>query len=49
MHCYAIIPTLAAATHSYPLITTMAAAFTAAWVMGIITQKLRLSRSSRSA
>src|SRR5688572_21104624 len=33
----------AAATHSYPLITTMAAAFTAAWVMGLITQKLRLS------
>ena len=29
--------------HSYPLITTMAAAFTAAWVLGLITQKLRLS------
>jgi CPA2 family monovalent cation:H+ antiporter-2 len=26
-----------------PLITTLAAAFTAAWVLGIITQKLRLS------
>ena len=26
-----------------PLITTIAAAFTAAWVLGIITQKLRLS------
>jgi CPA2 family monovalent cation:H+ antiporter-2 len=36
-------PILAAGTHSYPLITTMAAAFTAAWVLGIITQKLRLS------
>src|SRR5688572_7781727 len=34
---------LAAAAHRYPLITTMAAAFTAAWVMGLITQKLRLS------
>jgi CPA2 family monovalent cation:H+ antiporter-2 len=44
MHCYAIIPTVAAAAaHSYPLITTMAAAFTAAWVMGLITRKLRLS------
>src|SRR4051794_8638549 len=29
--------------HSYPLITTMAAAFTAAWVLGLITQRLRLS------
>jgi CPA2 family monovalent cation:H+ antiporter-2 len=29
--------------HSYPLITTMATAFTAAWLFGIITQKLRLS------
>ena len=29
--------------HSYPLITTMAAAFTAAWVLGLVTQKLRLS------
>src|SRR6476620_4023612 len=29
--------------HDLPLITTIAAAFTAAWVLGIITQKLRLS------
>jgi len=43
MYNRAAITTLAAGTHSYPLITTMAAAFTAAWVMGIITQKLRLS------
>src|SRR5439155_12085533 len=29
--------------HDLPLITTIAAAFTAAWVLGIVTQKLRLS------
>src|SRR5688500_10572298 len=29
--------------HDLPLITTLAAAFTAAWVLGIITQKLKLS------
>src|SRR4051812_19564425 len=29
--------------HDLPLITTIAAAFTAAWVLGIITQRLRLS------
>jgi CPA2 family monovalent cation:H+ antiporter-2 len=29
--------------HEYPLLTTIAAAFAAAWVLGIITQKLRLS------
>jgi CPA2 family monovalent cation:H+ antiporter-2 len=29
--------------HDVPLITTIAAAFAAAWVLGIITQKLRLS------
>ena len=29
--------------HDLPLITTLAAAFTAAWVLGIITQRLRLS------
>jgi len=29
--------------HEYPLITLIAAAFTAAWVLGIITQNLRLS------
>src|SRR5687767_5153302 len=29
--------------HDLPLITNLAAAFTAAWVLGIITQKLRLS------
>jgi CPA2 family monovalent cation:H+ antiporter-2 len=32
-----------ASPQSLPLITTIAAAFTAAWVLGIITQKLRLS------
>src|SRR6187431_908831 len=29
--------------HELPLITTVAAAFAAAWVLGIITQKLKLS------
>src|SRR5688572_8245680 len=29
--------------HDLPLITTIAAAFSAAWVLGILTQKLRLS------
>src|SRR4028119_2023396 len=29
--------------HDLPLITTIAAAFTAAWVLGIITQRLKLS------
>src|SRR5689334_22502714 len=29
--------------HDLPLITTIAAAFTAAWVLGIVTRKLRLS------
>jgi monovalent cation:H+ antiporter-2, CPA2 family len=29
--------------HNLPLISTMAAAFTAAWVLGLITQRLRLS------
>ena len=44
MHVFPLKPFLAAGdAHSYPLITTMAAAFTAAWVMGLITQKLRLS------
>jgi CPA2 family monovalent cation:H+ antiporter-2 len=33
----------AAAAHELPLISTIAAAFTAAWVLGLITQKLRLS------
>lgn len=31
------------AAHGLPLITLIAAAFTAAWVLGIITQKLKLS------
>src|SRR5829696_6409614 len=34
---------VAAAAHDLPLITTIAAAFTAAWVLGLITQKLRMS------
>ena len=29
--------------HDFPLITTIAAAFTAAWVLGLVTQYLRLS------
>jgi CPA2 family monovalent cation:H+ antiporter-2 len=29
--------------HDFPLITTIAAAFTTAWVLGLITQRLRLS------
>src|SRR5687768_2131382 len=29
--------------HEFPLITTIAAAFTAAWVLGMLTQWLRLS------
>src|SRR5438128_1952796 len=29
--------------HDLPLVTTMAAAFTAAWVLGLLTQKLKLS------
>src|SRR3954471_7855819 len=36
-------PMLATAAHELPLISTIAAAFTAAWVLGIATQKLRLS------
>ena len=27
--------------HDLPLITTIAAAFTAAWVLGLLTQRLR--------
>jgi CPA2 family monovalent cation:H+ antiporter-2 len=34
---------LAAGAHELPLITLIAAAFTAAWVLGLITQRLRLS------
>src|SRR5829696_7424071 len=34
---------VAAAAHDLPLITTIAAAFTAAWVLGLITQRLKLS------
>ena len=37
------LPILAVAAGNLSLITTIAAAFTAAWVLGIITQKLRLS------
>src|SRR3954470_20447419 len=35
--------TAGGAVHELPLITTIAAAFAAAWVLGIVTQKLRLS------
>src|SRR6476620_7132988 len=34
---------MVARMHSLPLLNTIAAAFAAAWVLGIITQKLRLS------
>src|SRR5215212_5379405 len=48
---WALHPILAAAApttgpanpHDLPLITTLAAAFTAAWVLGLLTQKLKLS------
>src|SRR5688500_14036278 len=43
MHDLPYITILATAAQDLPLITTLAAAFTAAWVLGIITQKLRLS------
>lgn len=33
----------AVAMHDLPLITTLAGAFTAAWILGLITQRLRLS------
>ena len=29
--------------HDFPLLTTLAAAFTAAWILGLITQRLGLS------
>ena len=29
--------------HEYPLISTLAIGFTAAWVLGLLTQKLRFS------
>src|SRR5688572_8027913 len=35
--------TIAAASQDLPLITTIAAAFTSAWVLGLVTQRLRLS------
>jgi len=35
--------TLAASIANLPLLTTIAAAFAAAWVLGLISQKLRLS------
>src|SRR5436190_18125099 len=39
-----LIPLAAdAASHDVPLITLVAAAYTAAWVLGIITHKLKLS------
>jgi CPA2 family monovalent cation:H+ antiporter-2 len=46
-HAPSLLAAAAAATQpaagGLPLITTIAAAFTAAWVLGIITQKLKLS------
>jgi len=38
-----IPPTLAMAMKDLPLLTTIAAAFAAAWVLGLLSQKLRLS------
>ncbi|HZW07528.1 MAG TPA: cation:proton antiporter [Phycisphaerales bacterium] len=37
------VPTLAASTESMPLLTTIAAGFAAAWVLGLITHRLGLS------
>src|SRR4051794_1668071 len=38
-----ILPLAAGGPHDLPLISTIAGAFTAAWILGLITQKLRLS------
>lgn len=37
------VPTLAAGVENLPLLTTIAAAFAAAWVLGVIAQRLKLS------
>ena len=38
-----VLPTLAASLDKLPLLTTLAAGFLAAWVFGLITQRLGLS------
>ncbi len=43
MHETQALLTLAAGAHNLPLLTTIAAAFAAAWVLGLITQRIGLS------
>lgn len=43
MHEPQALLTLAASAHHLPLLTTIAAAFAAAWVLGLITQRIGLS------
>ncbi len=43
MHDPQSVLTLAATAHHLPLLTTIAAAFAAAWVLGLVTQRLGLS------
>ena len=43
MHDVPHMLTLAASTHNLPLLTTIAAAFAAAWVLGLVTHRLGLS------
>ncbi len=43
MHEFVPLQTLAAGMHNLPLLTTIAAAFAAAWVLGLITQRIGLS------
>jgi len=43
MHDVSFALVVAAAPHNLPLLTTIAAAFAAAWVLGLITQRLGLS------
>jgi CPA2 family monovalent cation:H+ antiporter-2 len=43
MNVAPLTPTLAAGGQHLPLLTTIAAGFAAAWVLGLLTQKLRLS------
>jgi hypothetical protein len=43
MHDVSLALVVAAAPHNLPLLTTIAAAFAAAWVLGLVTQRLGLS------
>ena len=43
MHEFGSVQTLATGMHNLPLLTTIAAAFAAAWVLGLITQRIGLS------